>query len=753
MKQNSVIIVESIQDGKCAQVERDLARYDPILPDGESEATCNPEFDFGALANLHLASFLIIKGEADADLPVLVFEATFDGPVETFIRDMIALCRAGLVNSFGRCVDAPDFATAPSRQLARYLTQRIVASNLSFSGYPGKTVAQIKGEARLRNRIADEVDCYRRTPWTIPSLFNGIIGDLLNRVVRRGDRYRWAEESPNKPLNVQHGALVFKASAVGFVLIAGLLLGILLDGLGWLTFGSVWDLVTNWPDAIRWQASSVVALFNWIYYAISIPWLALGTLCTGAIALIAAAREDPSVSNAPLNRVKLGVLLVLLFFFVCFAGSWAAHAAEMGLGNAPYALVILIVAWIAFRWVGLALTTFFPDTRDLDYRGRAISQLVRAAAFVAAIALAMLAVDLLYRQGTDQIFSLRLLGSLIDQSSSRTDGHALLGLVGVVSIALCLIAFRWIGATIRIPLETRYLRPAQKTLLTTKLHFTKVLTAVTGGFLLFYVLFGIRSIMPGGVFLSGVADLISGLLSYVLALSVYGALAILLLYGLYLLAVMYMRFREISESKRYQDPAILTRSPLRNMTAIGREEHGINLLQNHLASVTHVKPGRIRQWLLRLTLWVINLMAKWMFTRGHLSGIPTILYANWALINGGRRLLFVTNYCGSWESYLNEFIDMGAVEGLNAIWTHTHLRPEGAAKPVGFPVTKGVFWEGAQNARPFKAYVRKSQVQTRVWYSAYPTLSIRNIVDNGALRDGLLEPQAPGAAAGLLRKL
>ena len=76
-------------------------------------------------------------------------------------------------------------------------------------------------------------------------------------------------------------------------------------------------------------------------------------------------------------------------------------------------------------------------------------------------------------------------------------------------------------------------------------------------------------------------------------------------------------------------------------------------------------------------LFVINLLSRFWFNVGTLGEIPTILSARWVLIDGGRRLLFLDNYGGAWDSYLNEFIDLTAVKGLNAIWTNTFVEVEG----------------------------------------------------------------------------
>ena len=112
-------------------------------------------------------------------------------------------------------------------------------------------------------------------------------------------------------------------------------------------------------------------------------------------------------------------------------------------------------------------------------------------------------------------------------------------------------------------------------------------------------------------------------------------------------------------------------------------------------------------------------------------------------------MLFLDNYGGAWESYLNEFIDLAAVKGLNAIWTNTFVGAAG--KTYSFPPTRFLFWRGAQDARPFKAYVRQSQVETIVWYGAYPTLSVVGINANTDVRQALFQQLQPAGVDRLLQ--
>jgi hypothetical protein len=153
------------------------------------------------------------------------------------------------------------------------------------------------------------------------------------------------------------------------------------------------------------------------------------------------------------------------------------------------------------------------------------------------------------------------------------------------------------------------------------------------------------------------------------------------------------------------------------------------VVQNHFASAEPVKPGLFRMVLLKAVLKLIHFLAAVTLNKGSLSGIASIHFARWAVIDGGRRLLYLSNYDGSWENYLDDFIDRAST-GLTAIWSNT----------IGFPRTYFLTFGGATDELLFKTIVRRSQVPSLAWYSAYPDLSVQNIRANAAIREGLFAP-------------
>ncbi|MBX3192390.1 MAG: hypothetical protein KF819_35695 [Labilithrix sp.] len=202
------------------------------------------------------------------------------------------------------------------------------------------------------------------------------------------------------------------------------------------------------------------------------------------------------------------------------------------------------------------------------------------------------------------------------------------------------------------------------------------------------------------------------------------------------------KFRELEETDE-ERPVDATREEMDHTEALVRNEDRGGLLQNQLSHVVDVKSDPLRLVTIRLVLGVIDFLANLIFDSGKLGDIPTIHFARWVLIEGapsrrpaadGRaptrsaRVLFFSNFDGSWENYLGDFIDKAA-KGLTSIWSNT----------VGFPRTYFLLWRGALDEQRFKTWTRAGQLPTQVWFSAYPELTLRNITDNMKIREGLFD--------------
>ena len=193
------------------------------------------------------------------------------------------------------------------------------------------------------------------------------------------------------------------------------------------------------------------------------------------------------------------------------------------------------------------------------------------------------------------------------------------------------------------------------------------------------------------------------------------------------LGVWYIALRKHEKSdiaEIHNDNMAARHSHIRHVT---QEEQ--QATQSPMTSIVEIKTGRFRLVTLKVVLWAINLLADIFYNKGKLGSINTIHFARWLIIDNNKRLVFLSNYDGSWENYLGDFIDRAAM-GLTAIWSNTE----------GFPTAKKLVLQGAKDDIAFKAYARKSQLKTHCWYSAYPQLTLQNILNNSRIRQGFNKP-------------
>lgn len=141
--------------------------------------------------------------------------------------------------------------------------------------------------------------------------------------------------------------------------------------------------------------------------------------------------------------------------------------------------------------------------------------------------------------------------------------------------------------------------------------------------------------------------------------------------------------------------------------------------QNQLTVISPIKPGWRALAELKFNLLLVNMIAKHFANKGDLSGIATIHFARWAIIDKGRYLLFHSNYDGSWDSYIGDFVDKAA-EGMDRIWRSYPL----------YPV------KGSVDIEAFKHVIRTNQVRTQTFYTAYPDRTVVNILNDREIARG-----------------
>jgi hypothetical protein len=127
-----------------------------------------------------------------------------------------------------------------------------------------------------------------------------------------------------------------------------------------------------------------------------------------------------------------------------------------------------------------------------------------------------------------------------------------------------------------------------------------------------------------------------------------------------------------------------------------------------------------------LILFYLDYATRHFLNRADLSGVKTIHFARWVFIDDKRRMFFASNYDGSLESYMDDFIDKVSW-GLNLVFSNG----------VGYPKARWLVFGGCRDELAFKDYLRVHQVPTRVWYTAYGGLTALNVRQNERVRAGL----------------
>lgn len=161
---------------------------------------------------------------------------------------------------------------------------------------------------------------------------------------------------------------------------------------------------------------------------------------------------------------------------------------------------------------------------------------------------------------------------------------------------------------------------------------------------------------------------------------------------------------------------------------IMKRENCEEYVQNHMISVTDIQKGVLRKhiWTPLAARIVFAALKKKLFRAGFLANVGTVHFARWVMLPNTRKWVFLSNYDGSWESYLEDFITKSSM-GVTAMW--------GGAE--GFPKTRNIFWGGSEDGDRFKRFARRSMIPTRFWYSAYPQLTASEIRSNALINHGL----------------
>jgi len=162
--------------------------------------------------------------------------------------------------------------------------------------------------------------------------------------------------------------------------------------------------------------------------------------------------------------------------------------------------------------------------------------------------------------------------------------------------------------------------------------------------------------------------------------------------------------------------------------------------QNQFTQLVDMKAGNARLITIKAMFLLSRSLIRFFFVKGKLMGIPTIHFAKWVMFDKNKRVLFFSNFDGSWQQYLGDFIDNSGW-GLTGIFSNTKV----------FPKTNFLMTGGAYDEERFLAWSRNSELVTNVWYAAYPDLSIKNVNNNTKIRVQLMKTLSERQATKFLK--
>ncbi|HQR10981.1 MAG TPA: hypothetical protein PLW68_06605 [Casimicrobiaceae bacterium] len=199
-------------------------------------------------------------------------------------------------------------------------------------------------------------------------------------------------------------------------------------------------------------------------------------------------------------------------------------------------------------------------------------------------------------------------------------------------------------------------------------------------------------------------------------------LALLALLPFLLLAspLLLWRLRSLEKS----DPEIAPRpDATRLLELAAREDLDIT---NQFSAFGDMKPGAFRLGAVMLFLLLLDYAARHVYKRGYLTRVQTIHFARWVLLDGNKRMFFASNYDGSLDSYMDDFINKVAW-GINLVFSNG----------IGFPRTSWFLCGGAKFEQKYNRYLHRHQLPTAVWYKAYRGLSVADLNRNTRIRQGI----------------
>ena len=184
--------------------------------------------------------------------------------------------------------------------------------------------------------------------------------------------------------------------------------------------------------------------------------------------------------------------------------------------------------------------------------------------------------------------------------------------------------------------------------------------------------------------------------------------------------IVLVRLRQLEKT----DPELTWRVNPAHSDGLARlEDHDVT---NQFTAMGSLKPGVVRLVTVIGVLGTVDYAARHIVRPGRLGRIRTIHFARWVFLDRRKRMVFFSNYDGTVDSYMDDFINKTGF-GLNAVFSNG----------IGYPRTNWLVRDGCADEQKYKEFLRRHTLPTQVWYKAYPGLTAIDLERNGRIRQGL----------------
>jgi uncharacterized membrane protein YphA (DoxX/SURF4 family) len=151
---------------------------------------------------------------------------------------------------------------------------------------------------------------------------------------------------------------------------------------------------------------------------------------------------------------------------------------------------------------------------------------------------------------------------------------------------------------------------------------------------------------------------------------------------------------------------------IKHLNALQAEEG--RFVQTPFTVYAEVRRHRLLR--LRIALFFSAPLIRYGWPPGDFAGVFTLHNFRWLLLDGGKRLMFMSDFDGSAQNYLGDFVDK-LIWGLDTFYNNC----------VGYPPG------GMRQIEMFVQWIRSHQLLQQVYHSAYPNVTVMNLITDRAI--------------------